>query len=212
VVHNYTYDTRNRLTNLGVNGTVNGAAGAIAGYTYTLDPAGHRTGVTELSGRTVNYAYDNLYRLTSESIANDPNAINGVVSYNSYDSVGNRKQMTSTLAPIPAGLFNYDANDRFTAGDTYDNNGNTVSSGGVANVYDFENHLIQQGGVTIKYDGDGNRLFKTVAGVTTGAGVIPGCNPGIPGTDGNPGDRRDVFCYFVRRFERYPYWLAVLRE
>jgi len=43
-------------------------------------------------------------------------------------------------------LFNYDANDRFTAGDTYDNDGNTVSSGGVANVYDFENHLIQQGG------------------------------------------------------------------
>jgi len=50
VVHNYTYDPRNRLTNLGVNGTVNGAPGAIAGYTYTLDPAGHRTGVTELSG------------------------------------------------------------------------------------------------------------------------------------------------------------------
>jgi hypothetical protein len=65
-------------------------------------------------------------------------------------------------------LFNYDANDRFTAGDTYDNDGNTVSSGGVANAYDFENHLIQQGGVSIKYDGDGNRIFKTVAGVTTG--------------------------------------------
>jgi len=31
--------------------------------------------------------------------------------------------MSSTLAPVPAGLFNSDANDRFTAGDTYDNNG-----------------------------------------------------------------------------------------
>ena len=58
--------------------------------------------------------------------------------------------MTSSLAPIPAGLFNYDANDRFTAGDTgacpersrRDNNGNTISSGGIGNVYDFENHLI----------------------------------------------------------------------
>jgi hypothetical protein len=78
-----------------------------------------------------------------------------------YDAVGNRKQLASTLAPIPAGLWNYDANDRFTAG-------NTVSSGGVANVYDFENHLIQQGGVSIVYDGDGNRVFKTVAGFTTG--------------------------------------------
>jgi len=94
--------------------------------------------------------------------------------------VGNRKQITSTLAPVPAGLRNYDANDRFTAGDTYDDNGNTVSSGGIANVYDFENHLIQKAGVSIVYDGRGsgfvltnpelkisNRVQKTVAGVTT---------------------------------------------
>ena len=71
------------------------------------------------------------------------------------------------MPAVPAGLFNYDANDRFTAGDTYDNDGNTVSSGGIANVYDFENHLVQKGGVTIVYDGDGNRVSKTVAGVTT---------------------------------------------
>jgi|GEM_PF-4488484 len=89
--------------------------------------------------------------------------------------VGNRKQIASTLAPIPAGLFNYDANDPFTAADTVacpersrrDNDGNTVSSGGIANTYDFENHLVQKGGVTIVYDGDGNRVSKTVAGVTT---------------------------------------------
>ncbi|HKM90109.1 MAG TPA: RHS repeat-associated core domain-containing protein, partial [Candidatus Acidoferrales bacterium] len=56
---------------------------------------------------------------------------------------------------------------RFTAGDTYDNNGNTVSSGGTVNVYDFENHLIQKDGVSMVYDGDGNRVKKTVAGVTT---------------------------------------------
>ena len=56
-------------------------------YAYTLDAAGHRTQVTELSGRTVNYGYDNLYRLTSETIASDPNSINGAVSY-AYDPVG----------------------------------------------------------------------------------------------------------------------------
>ena len=69
--------------------------------------------------------------------------------------VGNRKQLSSTLAPVPAGLWNYDANDRFTAGDTYDANGNTVSSGGVAVSYDFENHIVQKAGVSIVYDGDG---------------------------------------------------------
>src|SRR6266571_1407278 len=114
-----------RLTNLAVNK----AATAIASYTYTLDAAGHRTSVTELSGRKATYAYDNLYRLTSETIASDPGGQNGTISY-VYDPVGNRKQMTSTVPAIPAGLWNYDANDRFTAGDLYDANGNTTSSGG----------------------------------------------------------------------------------
>lgn len=100
--------------------------------------------------------------------------MNGAVGY-IYDAVGNRTQMASTLAPIAAGLFNYDANDRFSAGDTVvhpersrrNNNGNTTSSGGIANVYDFENHLVQHCGVTVVYDGDGNRVAKTVAGMTT---------------------------------------------
>jgi YD repeat-containing protein len=65
---------------------------------------------------------------------------------------------------VPAGLLNYDANDRFSVGDQYDANGNTTSSGGLGYVYDFENHLIQQGGLSIVYDGDGNRVSKTVAG------------------------------------------------
>jgi len=50
--------------------------------------------------------------------------------------VGNRKQLNSTVSAIPAGLQNYDANNRFAAptGDTYDNNGNTTSSGGIGDV------------------------------------------------------------------------------
>src|SRR5579859_5305320 len=128
--------------------------------------AGHRTSVAEQSGRTVNYSYDDLYRLTNETIASDPSGINGAVNY-TYDPVGNRKQMTSTLPGVVAGLFNYDANDRFTAGDTYDANGNTIASGGIGNAYDFENHLVQKGGVTIVYDGDGNRVAKTTASGTT---------------------------------------------
>jgi RHS repeat-associated protein len=162
VAHSYTYDTRNRLTTLGV---AKGAT-AIASYGYALDAAGHRLSVSELSGRTVNYGYDTIYRLTNETIASDPNGVNGAIGY-AYDAVGNRKQMTSTVPGLPAGLWNYDANDRFTAGDTYDNDGNTVSSGGIADVYDFENHLVQQGGIGIVYDGDGNRVSKTVAGATT---------------------------------------------
>ena len=94
-----------------------------------------------------------------------------------YDPVGNRTQQTSTVPAISSGSFGYDADDRLSA-DVYDPNGNTVNSGGIANVYDFENHLVQQGGATMVYDapfasrrgsrdGNGNRVAKTVAGITT---------------------------------------------
>jgi len=90
--------------------------------------------------------------------------VNGAISYQ-YDAVGNRKQLTSTVAAIPAtGLLNYDANDRIST-QLYDNNGNTVNNG-TLNVYDFENHLVQRGNVQIVYDGDGNRVSETVGGAT----------------------------------------------
>src|SRR5579864_3740016 len=159
--------------------------------------AGHRTGVTELSGRTVNYAYDNIYRLTSEAIASDPAGNNGAVNY-TYDAVGNRTQMSSTLAAVPSGAFGYDADDRLNT-DVYDANGNTVSSGGIGNSYDFENHLVQQGGATMVYDGDGNRVKKTVAGVTT-TYLVADRNPTgyaqvVSETIAGPGTNRDVRSY-----------------
>jgi RHS repeat-associated protein len=161
VAHAYSYDTRNRLTSLAA------AKGAtqLAGYGYLLDASGHRLAVTELSGRTVNYAYENLYRLTGETIAADPNSVNGAATY-AYDPVGNRTQKVSTISGYPGGLSNYNANDEL-ATDTYDANGNTTSSISLAYAYDFENHLVQQAGLTIVYDGDGNRVAKTTPNGTT---------------------------------------------
>src|SRR5438445_11743035 len=83
-----------------------------------------------------------------------------------YDPVGNRMQMTSTLNGVPGGSFSYDANDRI-GGDTFDSNGNTISSAGISYSYDFENRLLMRGAVTIVYDGDGNRVSETAGGVTT---------------------------------------------
>jgi len=102
----------------------------------------------------------------TKTIASDPSGMNGTVSY-TYDPVGNRTQKVSTLPGYPGGLSNYNANDRLST-DTYDNDGNTTVSNGVGYAYDFENHLVQAGaGISLVYDGDGNRVSKTVAGVTT---------------------------------------------
>ena len=165
----YAYNALNRLTQTTstcATGTGCTAPGTgIASYTYTLGAAGNRLSVAELGGRTVNFAYDNIYRLTSETITGGSSQ-NGVISYQ-YDPAGNRLQRNSAVPAVPAtGLLNYDANDRIST-DPYDSNGNLLNAGGGSNLYDFENHLVRSGGVDIVYDGDGNRVGETVAGTTT---------------------------------------------
>src|SRR6267142_6556394 len=106
-----------------------------------------------------------MLRLLSQLLAAILSLALGIPAY-AY-AVGNRTQKVSTLPGYPGGLSNYNANDRLST-DTYDNDGNTTVSNGVGYAYDFENHLVQAGaGISFVYDGDGNRVSKTVAGVTT---------------------------------------------
>ncbi|HKV05779.1 MAG TPA: hypothetical protein VJO53_11830 [Candidatus Acidoferrales bacterium] len=84
-----------------------GANPANFNYSCTFDNARHRTSVTEQSGRTVNYPYDNSYRLAAATVGGDPSAVNGTISY-TYDPVGNRTRQTSTLPGITSGRFDYD--------------------------------------------------------------------------------------------------------
>lgn len=74
----YTYNTLNRLSGMSVGreGT------SLASYAYTLDRTGRRLSVSEQSGRTVSYAYDEAYRLTRESVTGEQDpARNGTVDY-----------------------------------------------------------------------------------------------------------------------------------
>ena len=144
----YAYNTLNRLTSMTA---VSGQQSALGSFSYELGAAGNRTSVTELSGRKATYAYDDLYRLTSETITSDPVAANnGSIGYG-YDAVGNRLSRTSTLAS-----------------DQYDANRSTISSGGNVYRYDFENRIIAlnpgtPNAVTFLYDGDGNRVSRPLA-------------------------------------------------
>jgi RHS repeat-associated protein len=159
----YVYDNLYRPTQV-----THSREGTLASYAQTLDPTGRRLSVTENSGRVVNYTYDALYRLTGETIAGDPAAAaNGSVAY-TLDPVGNRLSRASTLAAVLSATSTYDANDRQTA-DSYDANGNTRAGSGNTYAYDFEDHLksVNGGAIRIVYDGDGNRMAKTVGGVTT---------------------------------------------
>ena len=175
VTTSYTYNALNRLTNVAA------AKGAtpVVSYTYTVGAAGNRTAVAESGGRSVTYTCDALYRLTGETIAGDPAANNGAVTY-TYDPVGNRLTRSSTLAAVPSAAHTYDANDRL-ATDTYDANGNTLASSGNNFTYDFEDHLkTATGGVSYVYDGDGRRI-RTITPGGTVSYLIDDVNPtGLP--------------------------------
>ena len=153
-----TYDALNRITGLATQNT---------GYVYQRGATGTLTSATELSGRTLNWTYDGIYRLTNETISSDPSNNNGTSSY-SLDPVGNRLAESTTLPDMSSGSFGYNADDEVNT-ETYDANGNKLSTGGKTFAYDAENHLtsMNSGAVTIIYDGDGNRVSKTVGGVTT---------------------------------------------
>ncbi len=106
-----------------------------------------------------------------------------------YDAVGNRRsRAASGVSGVASRTYAaYDANDHlgstlasYTSAATFDDNGNTLQFNldgdtswdqATADANDFENHLTSAtrtaGSITMVYDGDGNRVSKTVAGVTT---------------------------------------------
>lgn len=170
VLHSYSYDSLNRLRTLGVAG----ATEAVHSYTYKLKRSGQRQQVVE-GPKTTTYTYDELSRLTAETIAGGPIAGNGSVSYG-LDKVGNRLARTSELAGIstqPARSYN--ARD-WLMGETVSPNGSTIQSPDLAayspqlagtDVYDFEERLIlrtRAEGTTVhlSYDADGYRTGKNI--------------------------------------------------
>jgi RHS repeat-associated protein len=163
-----TYDALNRITAL---------ATQQSGYTYQRGPTGNKTSANELSNRTINWSYDGIYRLTNETVSADPNHVNGSVSYG-LDPVGNRLSENSSLSGVSSGSFGYNADDEVSS-ESYDSNGNVTAAGGKVFAYDSENHLTSMNGgaVTIVYDAFGNRVSKTVNGVTTKYLVEDDVNP-----------------------------------
>ncbi|WP_193214050.1 PKD domain-containing protein [Luteolibacter marinus] len=179
VTHGYTYDSLNRLTDLAVNraGT-GGFSTPLQAYGYTLNAAGHRTAIAELGGRTISHTYDNLYRLTGETIAGSTLLPTGQVLY-TYDKVGNRLTRSSSgglSALLPSQAHAFNANDQLDH-HSYDANGNTtLSDVGTDNptgpasandVYSFDNRLIRRTRsdgkiIDLLYNGDGDRVSKWV--------------------------------------------------
>jgi hypothetical protein len=94
------------------------------------------------------WSCDGIYRLTNEAISLSPAGNNGSVGYG-LDPVGNRQMETSSITGLPSGNFTFNADDQLT-GETYDNNGNTLTTGGKSFAYDAENKLISMNGGAVR--------------------------------------------------------------
>lgn len=94
VVTEHAYDDLNRLTRI----TSKRADDAVlSDYQYFLGPAGNRTRVNEINEngehRDVTWKYDELYRLTCETITYPNDSTKNRKTAYKYDKVGNREEM-----------------------------------------------------------------------------------------------------------------------
>ena len=139
-------------------------------YVYTLGASGERVKVEELD-RTVEYTYDELYRLTSETITKGKTKT--TYAYE-YDNVSNRtlKNVNGVETTYVYNELNQLVSEDGTTYE-YDNAGNLVRVVGAGKtalyVYNADNKLVkatvQQGNnvvvETYTYDYAGNRTSKT---------------------------------------------------
>ncbi|MBI3323585.1 MAG: DUF1080 domain-containing protein [Candidatus Omnitrophica bacterium] len=167
----YTYDVADRLTRMK---TLNSSLSTLLDLTYTYDKTSNILrvvrGPTGTSGAgATSFTYDALNQLTKATYPG------GASDLYTYDKVGNRLTANGVSST-------YDAANRLqTTGSVtygYDKVGNRTSrqspsSGTVTYAYDGAYRLTSVSSTqpalaqTAVYDGDGNRVTKTVNGVTT---------------------------------------------
>ncbi|MEZ5559641.1 MAG: RHS repeat-associated core domain-containing protein [Pseudomonadales bacterium] len=158
-----------RVRHLAPNGTT-----VLADFQYQLDANGNRIRMIETAGRTLDYTYDALNRLTR--VVEDPSGSPQTSDYG-YDAVGN---VISVAVPGSTESATYDVNDRLlTFGSrtfAYDDNGNltTITDGSDVTQfeYDSQNRLVQRteadGTISqFAYDHEGNRISRTIDGSET---------------------------------------------
>jgi len=178
----YTYNQLNRLTELR---TLRGQDGSLVQrYAYTLGAAGNRTRVEEEGGSggpvVRSYGYDNLYRMTSETVSLAAGEAYRKVF--GYDPVGNRlvQEHRNAGGAATTTAYTYDPRDRLlTEGGvtyTWDVGGRLAAKSGEATYsWDAEDRLTQvtlaDGTVvTHTYDPDGVRVrtgVRKADGTTT---------------------------------------------
>jgi len=167
------YDAANKVTEV-KHSTTSGTV--ILQENYTYDGEGNKLTVTDKNNKTVQYTYDALNRLTSET---DP--YTGEKTVYEYDPAGNRTKKTvynpdGTVKETTVYTYNQ-ANELVDVNGitySYDANGNLTGDGKRTYIWDAENRLVEVRDVStgqliasFTYDGQGRRLSMTTPEGTT---------------------------------------------
>jgi len=163
--------------------STNASAKKVQDLAYSYDAVGNMLQVDDMSDtptfKTVDYAYDDLYRLTQSSVVNARNGANYDRTY-AYDVIGNMLHKSDIGALAYRGNDDTQSNTTnahphavttvASQGYTYDDNGNLLADGSWTHTWDYKNRLTSStdGTTTIDYtyDETGKRVQKTNA--TTG--------------------------------------------
>lgn len=189
-----TYDAAHRYR-LATKVTTGNGGTHLQDIAYTYDSVGNVTQLVDASAtsmaKTVNYTYDDLYRLLSATATNVASGQTPYTQTYTYDAIGN-------ILTGPAGSYVYAGNQGSSyanphavttvGSDTlsYDNNGNLLTKGSsLSNTWDYNNRLTQAvaGAVTstYAYDPSGTRVSSsdgtTETYYPTGAYNIAGTTP-----------------------------------
>lgn len=156
-----TYDPARlyRLTNK-VTTIAGGSRGQDLAYTY--DTMGNITKIIDASSTSAakisDYVYDDLYRLLSATITSPAAGQTAYTQTFSYDAIGNMLKKTETIGTTPATTYTYayagtdytnpqavtSISDGVTTTNyTYDANGNLITEGSKAYIFDYNDRLVQ---------------------------------------------------------------------
>jgi RHS repeat-associated protein len=119
-------------------------------------------------GRTVNFTYDDLYRLGTAVTSGSGSYPQWGLSW-SYDRYGNRLAQTVTAGSAPSNSLSISPYTNRVDGYSYDAAGNQLTDGLNTLAYDAENRVktANGGAATYQYDGNGLRVRKVAGGTTT---------------------------------------------
>ena len=172
------------------------------------DALGRRTSLTLPSGLVTEYTYDSASQLTGITYKYGANTL-GNLTY-AYDDAGRRTTIGGSYArtglpPAVSSASHNAANQQTAFGSqslTYDLNGNLTSDGTNTYVWNGRDQLVSMTGpgltASFQYDAFGDRISKTVNGVTTsylydGANLVQEQSGGSPSANILAGALDEVF-------------------